>query len=108
MKVVNKLSRAIKRSEKAYSLYLEDNMFFKALRIYKSNLVIYGLLEEYAFECDEAYLDEVFNFIFHLEDWFESFHSAQSNNPALNDSFVFERLKNSPAFPSDFVKNITK
>lgn len=106
MNVKNKLSRAINRSQKAYSLYLEEKLYFQALRIYKSNLIVYDLLEEYILECEEAYLDEVINFIFHLEDWFESFHLAQTNMPALDDSFVFERLRNSPPFPSNFVKNI--
>lgn len=106
MNLENKLSRAIKRSQMAYSLYLDEKMFFQALRIYKSNLVIYDLLEEYALECEEANLNEVHDFIFHLEDWFESFHAAQQIMPALEDPFVFQRLKKSPPFPLDFVTKI--
>lgn len=108
MKVKNKLFRAINRSQKAYSLYMEDKLFYQALRIYKSNLVVYDLLEEFALECEEASLDEVFTYIFHLEDWFESFHFAETKMPALEDSFVFDRLSKSPPYPFDFVENLLK
>lgn len=108
MNLKNKLARAIQRSEKAYLLYIKNKRFFQALRIYKANLKVYALLEEFVFECEEQYLDQVYEYLFHLEDWFESFNAAQIAEPALNDVFVFENLPNSPRFPSNFSEDVLK
>ncbi len=102
----DQLIRSIKRSEKAYSFYLEDKFYFQALRIYKANKIVYHFLEEFIYECEENDLDQIFLFLFHLEDWFESFEATQKTNPALTEPFVFERLTGSPAFPREFIKNV--
>lgn len=101
-----KLERAIKRSQKAYELYLDDRLYYQALRIFRSNINVYNLLEEFLYECDEEHLDDVNAFIFHLDDWFNSFEVAQALNPGLEERFVFERLPNSPAFPSNFIDKV--
>lgn len=100
------IKRSIKRSEKAYELYLGKKLYYQALRIFKANEMVYELLNEFIYECEEPYLDDVFIYIFHLEDWFESFRLLEKSKPALEDSFVFERLKESPAFPSGFIDNV--
>lgn len=108
MTIEDKLIRAIRRSEKAYLLYREDKLFFQALRIFKANLRVYTLLEEFMFQCKEQYLDQVYNYLFHLEDWFESFDAAQAEEPGLHDLFAFESLPNSPRFPSKFIETVLK
>lgn len=103
-----KIKRSIKRSEKAYELYLEDRVYFRALRIYNANKIVYLLLEEFIYQCEDVDLDQLFFYLFHLEDWFESFEYSRISEPALNDPFIFERLSGSPAFPVDFIENVLK
>ena len=100
------IRRSIRRSEKAYELYVDEKLYYQALRIYKANIIVYNLLQEFVFECEETYLDQVHLYIFHLEDWFESFKFLEGLQPALEDSFIFERLKGSPPFPSLFIENV--
>lgn len=106
--IEEELMRAIRRSERAYALYVEKKLFFQALRIYKANRKVYALLEKFMFECEEQYLPEIFQYLFHLEDWFESFHAAQGIQPALDDLFVFKSLPGTPKYPSDFKANVLK
>lgn len=102
-----KLIRALQRSSNAYELYKEDKMYFQALRIFKANKKMYDLLIEYSFLCEESILKEVYNYIFHLEDWFEQFEQFATETVQLEDVFVFERLKNSIPFPSDFTNKLS-
>lgn len=97
----NKLIRAIKRSELAYSHYVENKQYFQALRIYKANQKIYELLNEFIFSCPDQLVSDVINYIFHLEDWFEQF-DQHSSGKQLSDRFVFDRMDYSIVFPSDF------
>ena len=108
MIIENKLIRAIERSEKAYILYLENKIFLQALRIFRANLIVYDLLEDFVFECKEQCLSEVFLYLFHLEDWFESFEAARAVEPALDDMFVFASLPESLKFPLNFKENVLK
>lgn len=99
----NKLKRAIHRSERAYQAYLENKKYFQALRIYLANEVVYDLLNQFIFECEESELSLVEEYIFHLEDWFYQFEK-ESEQKDLEDEFVFDRLENSFSFPSQFKK----
>lgn len=103
-----KIIRAIKRSEKAYELYFSNRLYFQALRIYKANRIVYSLLESFIYECEESKLDQVFLYLFHLEDWFASFELLERDKPAFEDPFVFSRFEGSPSFPGDFIENILK
>ena len=94
------------RSTSAYNLYREDRMYYQALRIFSANKKTYKLLVQYSYDCDEAILKEVHNYIFHLEDWFNQFNKYANNTIELETEFVFERLKNSIPFPSDFINKI--
>lgn len=100
------LKRSILRSQKAYQLYLENKRYHQALRIFKANEIVYRLLQEFLFDCDESLLEEVFNYIFHLEDWFESFKFLEKAGHSLEDTFVFPRLDDSPGFPRYFIENV--
>lgn len=99
----NKLLRAIQRSEFAYSAYLKNKRYFQAIRIYNANKVVYGLLEEFLFLCEEKDIEIVCNYLFHLEDWFNQFENKNKEEKMeLSSEFVFERLENAVPFPKDF------
>jgi hypothetical protein len=38
-----------------------------------ANQEVYDLLSKYIYKCDDAIIDVVVSYIFHLEDWFEQF-----------------------------------
>ncbi|MFM9825244.1 hypothetical protein [Flavobacterium sp.] len=101
-----KIIREIQRSTNAYELYKEDKMYYQALRIFSANKKIYKLLVQYSYDCEEGILKDVYNYIFHLEDWFNQFNKYADNTIELEAEFVFERLKNSIPFPSDFINKI--
>ena len=94
------------RSTSAYNLYREDKMYYQALRIFSANKKTYKLLVRYSYSCDEMILKEVCNYIFHLEDWFNQFNKNADKPIELEAEFVFERLKNSIPFPSDFINKL--
>lgn len=106
MTLKNKILRSIQRSTAAYELYKEDKMYYQALRIFKANQMVYELLNEFALVCEESIANDVHHYIFHLEDWFEKFNHSVTSSLQLEDVFAFERLKNSIAFPSDFVNKL--
>lgn len=106
MSIEKKIIRSMLRSTSAYNLYREDKMYYQALRIFSANKKTYKLLVQYSYDCDEAKLKEVHNYIFHLEDWFNQFNKHANNSIELEAEFVFERLKNSIPFPSDFINKI--
>lgn len=106
MNIEKKISRSIHRSTSAYNLYKEDKMYYQALRIFSANKKIYKLLIQYSYRCDETVLVDVYNYIFHLEDWFQQFNKYAKSNIELEQVFVFDRLKNSIPFPSDFINKI--
>jgi hypothetical protein len=72
-KQILKIKRATHRSQLAYSSYCQNKLYFKALRIHKANQEVYDLLSKYIYKCDDAIIDVVVSYIFHLEDWFEQF-----------------------------------
>jgi hypothetical protein len=106
MNIEKKIIRSIHRSTSAYNLYKEDKMYYQAQRIFSANKKIYKLLVQYSYDCDEAILKEVYNYIFHLDDWFNQFHKHTDKPIELEAEFVFDRLKNSIPFPSDFINKI--
>src|SRR5690625_6580936 len=54
----HQLSRAIQRSEKAYSEYIGEKKYYQAFRIKRANEVLYNLLEEYLFYCEKSRSEE--------------------------------------------------
>jgi len=94
--------RAIMRSESAYAYYIDQKRYHQALRIYRANKMLYNLLSMYSSNCSEELLQPVFDYIFHLEDWFEQFKSLKKSNPGLEDTFVFEKLEYGISYPKDF------
>jgi hypothetical protein len=106
---MQKLIKAITRSESAYKKYLSGKEYFKALRIYKANKLVYKHLLKLYLK-NSAINDEIIlEYIFHLEDWFEQFNDLKNkNNPNLQDIFIFYRFNDSPEFPSNFVNLLKK
>ncbi|NBC57066.1 MAG: hypothetical protein GVY05_02110 [Bacteroidetes bacterium] len=96
------LERAILRSEAAYALYISQKKYHQALHIYKANLRVYELLLEYAEFCSSSNLNLVFEYIFHLEDWFVQFKNQEKEVTSLEDLFVFSRLLNGIPYPKTF------
>lgn len=106
MTLEKKIIRAIQRSTNAYELYKKDKMYYQALRILSANKKIYKLLIKYSYNCDDSVVNDVYHYIFHLEDWFQQFNKYANNSIPLEAIFVFERLKNSIPFPSDFINKL--
>jgi len=102
------LKIAIARSQKAYELYsTQGRLFFQAKRIYEANKIVYRLLNEYLFE-EGILVEDTFNYLYHLEDWFVQFEYFDKAVKHPSEIFIFERWKGGLAFPKAFVKNITK
>lgn len=106
MKIKEKLLRAIYRSENAYLEYKKQQLFFQALRIYKANICVYRLLEDYLLECPNEQLKEVCNYIYHLEDWVTQFEQHKNEIQQPTDIFVFERWQEAIPFPKEFKKKL--
>lgn len=104
MKIKDEILRAIIRSEKAYHYYSQDKKYFQALRIYYANQIIYELLNKYIYKCKEEHMDQVTEYLFHLEDWFAQFEKEMIEIDNLDQEFVFHRFENSIPFPKDFKK----
>lgn len=91
----------IERSQIAYEFYKTDCKFFKALRIYRANKFIYNILQEIDLE---QHQNLIFDYIFHLDDWFNQFDEVKNNNnPKLKDVFKFERMEGMIPFPKNFL-----
>ncbi|MFA5619188.1 MAG: hypothetical protein WDA08_02640 [Weeksellaceae bacterium] len=105
MIIKENLKRAILRSELAYEHYKSDKLYFQALRIFSANQEVYKNLVEYSQTCNEEELQDVFNYIFHLEDWFNQFENEMLH-VELNEVFVFERLEKGIAYPNEFIKKL--
>lgn len=104
-----KLIIAIERSQTAYAFYKEDKMYYQALRIFSANQVVYKILEEFLLSRQSNLREEILLYIFHLEDWINNFETTVNlQKPALEDHFVFNRLKNSFEFPSHFLNTLKK
>lgn len=106
--IKEKLQRAIRRSEKAYKAYQEQQFYFQALRIYRANRKLYGLLEDYLLVCEEREQDEVCEYLFHLEDWMNQFKEHEEKNKNYTTSFIFQRWEGAVAFPKQFVEKLKK
>lgn len=107
MKTTNSLRKAIQRSNKAYELYIEAPVYLQALRIYEANQEVYALLLTYYYEEDIKDHSLTLQYIYHLEDWFHQFVAfEESNGPALEDNFVFIRLKNAIPYPKEFITSL--
>lgn len=106
MMIKNKLIHAIFRSEKAYLKYDEHQLFFQALRIYNANQALYQLLEAYQLECADDHLDDICNYIYHLEDWMNQFDQQRKTVKLFTDRFVFLRWNHAIAFPEKFVEQL--
>ncbi|WP_374449210.1 hypothetical protein [Cloacibacterium normanense] len=101
------LIRAIKRSEAAYEIYVVRKKYHQALHIFRANEAIYQLLASYLEDCEEQELQTIFQYIFHLEDWFSQFSELQATSPKLEDTFVFNKLQDGIPYPKDLLSKLT-
>ncbi|WP_408049356.1 hypothetical protein [Tenacibaculum halocynthiae] len=108
METIKRILILNKRSQYAYEEYLNQKKYYQAKRIYSSNKEIISLLKELQFSCDSELIEDVFQYIFHLEDWFLQFHEEEKKITNIESSFIFDRLENSFNFPLDFYKKIKK
>ena len=99
----------IERSQLAYSLYVKEKKLFQALRIYKANKEIYALLTRCAYLWNDSIRSRIFEYLFHLEDWFEQFDNLRNScSFNLDDEFVFNKLPGSISYPSAIIDIILK
>jgi hypothetical protein len=106
MDILSNLLFHIERSQKAYEYYLKDKRYYQALRIFRANEKIYSLITDNAYLWDEEIKELIYQYIFHLEDWFEQFRFLEKKQPDLTDAFIFERLNGSPSFPKGIVDKL--
>ena len=106
--ILSKLIFQIKRSQKAYELYLSDKKYFQALRIFNANQQIYKIVASGEIS-DGSIQDLIVDYIFHLEDWFVQFkYFEEAKKPGLEDVFAFEPLNGSVRFPKLIVESLKK
>lgn len=107
--ILLKLKVSLTRTNEAYKLYHNSGRkFLFAMRIYKANIKIYEILEDFLVCCDESQFQDVINYIFHLDDWFFQFEQLKKSNPKIDDEFVFERASGAIPYPSKFVKYLNE
>ncbi|HCO66531.1 MAG TPA: hypothetical protein DIT04_02080 [Dysgonomonas sp.] len=99
-----KLKIAIKRTNIAYALYLNNKSYLTAKRIYNANKIIYNYLNEFLYEIECVYIDEVIEYIMHLEDWFLQFELEEQSFINLSSPFIFKRIEGGIPYPKDFIK----
>lgn len=103
-----KLINNIKRSEFAYKAYQNDKNYHHALHIFYANEIIYSELTDLLRQKDLAdnILESIFNYLFHLEDWFLQFTILEQDESNPEQDFIFGALKNTTSYPADFVKEL--
>ena len=100
----------IKRSELAYCNYKLHPNYHHALRIYYANKKIYKQLNRLleVDSLDEKYLIDIFNYLFHLEDWFFQFNLLENKTIQPQDEFIFEPFIYSISYPKNFMELLLK
>lgn len=104
------LKNNIKRSELAYRFYCENKKYHHALHIFYANKIIYDELNNLLQEngLDESVLESIFNYLFHLEDWFLQFSILEEGIEDPQHVFSFLPLEDSIPYPTEFLEAIKK
>lgn len=100
----------IRRSEAAYKVYSEHPSYHHALHILHANKKVYACLND-LLEIEvmtKEICTKVFDYLFHLEDWFLQFSVLEKEVGDIEERFSFDSLKNSIPYPSDFLESIRK
>lgn len=100
----------IKRSEAAYRIYSKHPNYHHALHIFHANKKVYTCLND-LLELEVMNKEvsiKVFDYLFHLEDWFLQFSALEKKVENIEDRFSFDSLKNSIPYPSNFLESIRK
>lgn len=98
----------IERAQRAYKLYKLHENYHHALHIYHANKIVYDELNSLLKleELNESLRTRVFNYIFHLEDWFLQFKLCEKEEKLPEDKFLFNSLNYNIPYPSDFLENL--
>lgn len=100
-----RLINNIKRAEASYRDYCEAPNYHHAMHIFYANKEVYDLLN-LLLEKPEFlnYLDDIFNYIFHLEDWFLQFKLLEKDIIDLEQEFKFMPLNAAIPYPKKFLR----
>ena len=82
------------RSNRAYQMYKNKPTYYNACHI--NQLLIDDLTEEQ--------LQEVINYIFHLEKWFIQFDNEKNKIKDIEETFIFQAFDDHIPFPKNFFK----
>ena len=100
----------IRRSEAAYKIYCKCSNYHQALHIFHANKKVYdelsNLLEVSSITKELS--SEIFNYLFHLEDWFLQFSLLEKEVVDIEGKFSFSPLKSAISYPSDFLEMLSK
>ena len=108
MSNLNLVKNNIERSQKAYDLYKTYPNYHHALHIFNANKVIYEELNKLlaSDKLSYSFRNQIYNYIFHLEDWFLQFGLYEKHVEGLEEEFIFEPFKHSIPFPTNFIKDL--
>lgn len=99
----------IQRSQLAYELYSKCPNYHHAMHIFRANEKVYDCLNN-LLQLDtinSQMSKKVFNYLFHLEDWFLQFSIMEEQVENIEGKFSFDPLQNNIAYPSDFLESLT-
>ena len=86
------------RSNRAYQMY-------KNKPIYNANKLIYDSINQLLIDdLTEEQLQEVINYIFHLEKWFIQFDNEKNKIKDIEETFIFQAFDDHIPFPKNFFK----
>lgn len=106
----NALINNIERSEEAYRVYKKGLTYHQALHIFYANKNVYkelnALLNDY--DIDKDLGQKIFDYLFHLEDWFLQFLNLEMEISCIEEEFRFPSLRYSIPYPSNFLNDVIK
>ena len=93
------------RSNRAYQMYKNKSTYYNACHIYNANKIIYDSLNQLLIDdLSEKELQEVINYIFHLEKWFIQFDNEKNKIKDIEETFIFQAFDDHIPFPKNFFK----
>lgn len=106
----NALINNIERSEEAYKVYKKGLTYHQALHIFYANTNVYKELNHLLsnYDIDQDLNRKIFDYIFHLEDWFLQFLNLEKEVTCIEETFCFPSLRYSIPYPSKFLSDVIK
>lgn len=97
----------INRAEASYKIYCKIPNYHHAMHILHANEKIYSCLNLLLEDPKHLeHREEIFNYLFHLEDWFLQFRSLEKGITDLEQEFKFMPLENAIAYPKCFLRTL--